>query len=72
MTADAYIRTLRKKNPGLLSAERISIRVTELERIVRIAYHDGAADALEDLAVAGDSKMPSFMQDFFGGLKAKG
>jgi hypothetical protein len=71
MNDSDYIQKLHKKNPGLFSSERISIRVVEFERIIRIAYNDGAADALEDLASSKKSSMPQFMQEFFGGIKSK-
>jgi hypothetical protein len=71
MSDEDYIRKIHKKNTGLLSADRITIRVVELERIIKIAYNDGAADALESMAIEKDSAMPSFMKDFFSGLKTK-
>jgi hypothetical protein len=69
MRDEDYIKQLHKKNPGLLSSERISIRVAEFNRIVKIAYNDGAADAYEEMAAKTSTSMPPFMQDFFGGFK---
>lgn len=70
MTFDAYWQRLQNATPGLRDPEgTMTIRVETFHAVVRRAYEQGRADALEDVAEQRTSSMPDFMKKLFGGRR---
>lgn len=65
MIADEYVMRVRRRNPSLFAAEKISLRPEELARLLRHAYDAGATAARPS---PGD--LPEGFDILFGGKRS--
>lgn len=63
MNFDNYLASVKRNNPDKVD-KKLTLHWDSLEALLRDAYRQGRADAIEPIRSASDS-LPDFMKGFF-------